>query len=270
MTAADSTSQCVARIEIQGLTQIYLDPRGATFDVLRDIDLAVDEHEFLAIVGPSGCGKSTLLHLIAGFIPVSRGHIVIGGRPVQGPAPDRGIVFQDPALLPWRTVKRNVLLPLEERALADNERDAIAARLIERVGLHGFEDFYPKQLSGGMRQRVAIARTLALDPQVLLMDEPFGALDAQTRIVMQEDLLDIWKEQRKTVLFVTHDVREAVYLADRVAVMTARPGRIKKVLDTRFAKVGDDLVSSREFADMCNDVWNLLREEIPQRRSFVG
>jgi NitT/TauT family transport system ATP-binding protein len=270
MSPSTEAPDGVARIEIHGVTQTYQDPRGVEFDVLAGIDLTVEPHEFLAIVGPSGCGKSTLLHLIAGFIPVTRGRIVIGGRPVEGPGPDRGIVFQDPALLPWRTVKRNVLLPLEERGIPPSHREATALELIRRVGLRGFEDFYPKQLSGGMRQRVAIARTLALDPRVLLMDEPFGALDAQTRIVMQEDLLDIWKEQRKTVLFVTHDVREAVYLADRVAVMTARPGRIKKVVDTRLPKGRDDLVATAEFADLCNDIWTLLRDEIPDRRRFGG
>ncbi len=262
MSSGAAADPATARIEIQEVTQTYRDPRGRAFEVLRNVDLVVEEHEFLAIVGPSGCGKSTLLHLIAGFIPVSQGQIRIGGRPVCRPGPDRGIVFQDPALLPWRTVKGNIMLPLEERGATRESRESIAARLIERVGLRGFADFFPKQLSGGMRQRVAIARTLALDPQVLLMDEPFGALDAQTRILMQEDLLDIWKEQRKTVLFVTHDVREAVYLADRVAVMSSRPGHIKKVVDTRFASGGHELVASREFADMCNEIWSLLRDEL--------
>jgi NitT/TauT family transport system ATP-binding protein len=255
------------RIEVHGLTHVYRDPKGVDFDVLRDIDLVVDEREFLAIVGPSGCGKSTLLHLIAGFISPTCGQILIGSRPVRGPGPDRGIVFQDPALLPWRTVKGNVLLPLEERGVPPKQRQARARRLIDRVGLHGFEDFYPKHLSGGMRQRVAIARTLALDPQVLLMDEPFGALDAQTRIVMQQDLLEIWKDQRKTVVFVTHDVREAVYLADRVAVMSARPGQLKKVVETRIGKADDSLLASQEFTEVCNEIWGLLREEIPERRS---
>jgi NitT/TauT family transport system ATP-binding protein len=166
-------------------------------------------------------------------------------------------------------VKGNILLPLEERGVRREQRESVADRLIDQVGLRGFAGFFPKQLSGGMRQRVAIARTLALDPRVLLMDEPFGALDAQTRIVMQEDLLEIWKDQRKTVLFVTHDVREAVYLADRVAVMSARPGRIKKVVDTRFDVSGEDLLASPQFADMCNEIWSLLRDELadPRRRS---
>jgi NitT/TauT family transport system ATP-binding protein len=266
MSPGAATDRATARIEIQDVSQVYRDPRGAALEALRNVDLVVEEHEFLAIVGPSGCGKSTLLHLIAGFIPVSRGQIRIGGQPISGPGPDRGVVFQDPALLPWRTVKGNVLLPLEERGTPREVREATAAQLIERVGLAGFADFFPKQLSGGMRQRVAIARTLALDPQVLLMDEPFGALDAQTRILMQEDLLDIWKEQRKTVLFVTHDVREAVYLADRVAVMSSRPGHITKVVETKFASVGDELVASRDFADMCNEIWSLLRNELSDRR----
>ena len=253
------------KIEIRGVTQAYRDPRGQTFHALDGVDLAVDANEFLAIVGPSGCGKSTLLHLVAGFIPVTRGEILVDGRPIAGPGPDRGVVFQDPALLPWRTVEGNVLLALEEREVERAQRRRIVARLVEAIGLRGFERFYPKQLSGGMRQRVAIARTLALDPEILLMDEPFAALDSQTRTLMQEDLLGIWKEQRKTVLFVTHDVREAVYLADRVVVMTARPGRIKKVIDTRFDVPDEQVTATREFTETCTEIWALLREEIGPR-----
>jgi NitT/TauT family transport system ATP-binding protein len=228
---------------------------------LDRVSLEVHEHEFLALLGPSGCGKSTLLYLIGGFLPIETGKIVVNGKGVTGPGPDRGIVFQNFALFPWKTVRKNVLYGLERQRLPRQQRELKAQTFIDLVGLTGFEDSYPSHLSGGMKQRVAIARTLAFDPRILLMDEPFGALDAQTRSLMQSELLAIWQKTRKTVIFVTHDVHEAVYLADRVAVMTARPGRIKIIVDTRFDKADPEVHRTKAFVDKVDEVWSLVRDE---------
>ena len=229
---------------------------------LDDVSLAVGDREFVALLGPSGCGKSTLLYLIGGFLPVEEGAIRVDGKAVAGPGPDRGIVFQHFALFPWKTVLQNVLYGLEKQGLAARRSGGCRAReFIELVGLTGFEDSYPAQLSGGMKQRAAIARTLAIDPRILLMDEPFGALDAQTRSLMQAELLRIWQRSRKTVIFVTHDVQEAVYLAERIAVMSARPGRIKEIVEARFDKDDPDIHRSPAFVEMVDHVWNLVRGE---------
>lgn len=253
----------VGTIRATGVSKRYrLDP-NRELTALEGVDLEVPENEFVALVGPSGCGKSTFLYMVAGFLEVSDGQILVDDSPVRGPSPERGIVFQHFALFPWLTVSRNVLYGLEERGVPLEERTRIARELVAAVGLAGFEDTYPKQLSGGMKQRVAIARVLALDPEILLMDEPFGALDAQTRLMMQEELIRIWSQRRKTVLFVTHDVREAVYLADRVAVMTARPGKIKAMIDTRHDRSENAAaqMGSPEFAHSVNQIWELVREE---------
>jgi len=228
---------------------------------LDEVSLAVANREFVALLGPSGCGKSTLLYLIGGFLPVETGAIRIDDKPVEGPGPDRGIVFQHFALFPWKTVRGNILYGLERQGMRKKEREKRALAFIELVGLQGFEDSYPSQLSGGMRQRTAIARTLAFDPKILLMDEPFGALDAQTRALMQGELLRIWQRTPKTVIFVTHDVQEAVYLADRVAVMSARPGRIKTVVDTKFDKNDPGIFKHEAFVDKVDEIWRLVREE---------
>jgi NitT/TauT family transport system ATP-binding protein len=201
--------------------------RGGEVQALAAISAAIKAGEFVAIVGPSGCGKSTLLYMVGGFVPKSSGRILVNDAPVTGPGPDRGPVFQEFALFPWRTALQNILFGLREQNVPKAEALARAQRLIEMVHLKGYEHLYPKELSGGMKQRVAIARTLAYEPAILLMDEPFGALDAQTRTMLQDELLVIWERDTKTVLFVTHAVDEAVYLADRVLVMTAAPGRIK-------------------------------------------
>ena len=222
-----------AQIVITGVSHLYRPPSGRPVLALEDVSLDVGAREFVALLGPSGCGKSTLLYLIGGFFPTETGKILVEGKPVGAPGPDRGIVFQHFALFPWKTVRANILYGLERMGLRRDEREKRAQSFIDLVGLGGFEDSYPSQLSGGMRQRTAIARTLAFDPKILLMDEPFGALDAQTRSLMQSELLSIWQRTPKTVIFVTHDVQEAVYLADRVAVMSARPGRIKAIVDTR-------------------------------------
>lgn len=196
-----------------------------------DVSFDIKGSEFICIVGPSGCGKSTLLRMIAGLEPVSSGDILMGDKKVTSTSSKIGFVFQEYTLFPWRTVEKNVEFGLEIKKLQPAEREKIASKYIDMVGLSKFKDSYPHQLSGGMRQRTAIARTLAVNPEILLMDEPFGALDAQTRNILQEQLLDIWQKEKKKVLFVTHNVDEAVFLADKVIIMTARPGRIKEIVD---------------------------------------
>jgi NitT/TauT family transport system ATP-binding protein len=237
---------------------------------LENVSLGVRPREFLALLGPSGCGKSTLLYLIGGFLPVEAGRIEVEGKPVAAPGPDRGIVFQHFALFPWKTVRANILYGLERQNMPRAAREERAQAFIDLVGLKGFEDSYPSQLSGGMKQRTALARTLAFDPQILLMDEPFGALDAQTRSLMQTELLGIWQRTPKTVIFVTHDVQEAVYLADRVAVMSARPGRIKAIVETRFDKNDPEIFKTRAFVDKVDEIWNLVRIEAIKAQEIRG
>jgi NitT/TauT family transport system ATP-binding protein len=250
-----------AQIVIDGVSHSYRPPRGRPVLALDNLSLAVREREFMALLGPSGCGKSTLLYLIGGFLPVEEGRIRVDGAEVAGPGPDRGVVFQHFALFPWKTVKENVLYGLEKQHLSREERRRRAQAHIELVGLAGFEDSYPSQLSGGMKQRAALARTLAIDPRILLMDEPFGALDAQTRSLMQEELLRIWERSKKTVIFVTHDVQEAVYLAERIAVMSARPGRIKEIVEARLDRGDPGLMKSPRFVELVDHVWSLVRGE---------
>jgi len=249
------------QIAIEGVSHVYRPPRGREVLALDQVSLSVRNREFVALLGPSGCGKSTLLYLLGGFLPVESGAILVDGQPVAGPGPDRGIVFQHFALFPWKTVRGNILYGLERQGMPKEEREKRALDFIELVGLSGFEDSYPSQLSGGMKQRTAIARTLAFDPKILLMDEPFGALDAQTRGLMQRELMLIWQRTPKTVIFVTHDVQEAVFLADRVAVMSARPGRIKTIVDTRFDKQANNIFKEKEFVEKVDEIWNLVREE---------
>jgi NitT/TauT family transport system ATP-binding protein len=251
----------MAQILVDRVTHLYRPPRGRPVLALDGVSLDVRAQEFLALLGPSGCGKSTLLYLIGGFLPTETGSIQVDGKRVAGPGPDRGIVFQHFALFPWKTVRANILYGLERQGMPRAEREARAQAFIDLVGLKGFEDSYPSQLSGGMKQRTALARTLAFDPQILLMDEPFGALDAQTRSLMQAELLGIWQRTRKTVIFVTHDVQEAVYLADRVAVMSARPGQIKTIVETKFDKNAADLFKTKTFIDTVDEIWSLVRTE---------
>jgi NitT/TauT family transport system ATP-binding protein len=215
-------------LEVRGVGRVFPAVRGgAPTRALEPVDLTVAANDFITILGPSGCGKSTLLRIVAGLDRPSEGSVTLDGVPVRGPGPDRGMVFQSYTLFPWLTVADNVAFGLRERKVPARERDAIVRDYLERVGLAGFAGHLPRHLSGGMQQRVAIARALANDPAILLLDEPFGALDNQTRALMQELLLGIWERDRKTVLFVTHDIEEAVFLGSRVVVMTARPGRIK-------------------------------------------
>jgi NitT/TauT family transport system ATP-binding protein len=250
-----------AQIVVDAVSHLYRPARGRAVKALDEVSLEVANREFVALLGPSGCGKSTLLYLIGGFLPVETGSIAVDGNAVAGPGPDRGIVFQHFALFPWKTVRGNILYGLERQGMPKAEREQRAREFIELVGLTGFADSYPAQLSGGMRQRCAIARTLAFDPKILLMDEPFGALDAQTRELMQSELLRIWQRTPKTVIFVTHDVGEAVYLADRVAVMSARPGKIKTIVDTKFDKTDPHVHKSKAFVEKVDELWNLVKVE---------
>ena len=213
-------------LQASGVAKTFPGRGGATV-ALDATDLLVQENDFLTLLGPSGCGKSTLLRMVAGLEEPSAGSILLEGRPVTGPGPERGMVFQSYTLFPWLTVLQNVCFGLREQGLPRPQQEEIAHRFLAKVGLAAFAQHYPRQLSGGMQQRTALARALAAGPRILLMDEPFGALDHQTRELMQELLLGIWEEERKTVLFVTHDIDEAIFMGSRVAVMTARPGRIK-------------------------------------------
>ncbi|MDQ7844724.1 MAG: ABC transporter ATP-binding protein [Armatimonadota bacterium] len=249
-------------LRIRDLSVVFTRRRGGTVTAVEQLSLEVEENEFVSIVGPSGCGKSTLLRVVAGLIRPTGGEVFVDGRPVEGPGADRGMVFQSYTLFPWLTVRGNVEFGLRLRGLPTRASWKIAQRYIELVGLQGFESAYPKELSGGMQQRVAIARALANDPAVLLMDEPFGALDAQTRSIMQELLLEVWERTHKTVLFVTHDIEEAVLLSDRVYVMTARPGRIKAEIAVtlpRPRQVG--VVNTAEFIAVRQRIHTLIREE---------
>lgn len=249
------------QIVVEAVAHTYRPPKGRPVLALDNVSLEVRNREFIALLGPSGCGKSTLLYLIGGFLPIEGGRIAVEGKPVVKPGPDRGIVFQHFALFPWKTVRANVLYGLERTGLPRKERERRADDYISMVGLRGFEDSYPSQLSGGMKQRTAIARTLAIDPKILLMDEPFGALDAQTRSLMQAELIRIWERTPKTVVFVTHDVQEAVLLADRVAVMSARPGQIKAIVDTRFDRSDTGVMKSKAFIEKVDELWDLVRIE---------
>jgi NitT/TauT family transport system ATP-binding protein len=220
-----------AMIEIDHVSQVFQTSGRQNHLALSDISLTIEDGAFVSILGPSGCGKSTLLYIVGGFVNPTQGVAKMKGKAITGPGPDRGPVFQEFALFPWKSVLGNVMYGPRQQGVRSAEAEAQSRALIEMVGLKGFENFYPKELSGGMKQRVALARTLAYHPAVLLMDEPFGALDAHTRTRLQNDLLNIWERDRKTVLFVTHSVDEAVYLSDKVVVMTRAPGRIKQIVD---------------------------------------
>ena len=219
----------MALLEVKGVFKLF-QVNGNQMEALKNINLDIEENEFVCFIGPSGCGKTTLLRIIAGLEEPSSGEILIEGQPIKGPGPERGMVFQEYSLFPWRTVLDNVAFGLELKGISKDERHEKARQYLKMVELERFEERYPHELSGGMKQRVAIARALVNDPIAILMDEPFGALDAQTRNIMQSELLRIWEEEKKTVIFVTHSVDEAIYLADRIVIMSARPGKIKDVI----------------------------------------
>ncbi len=249
-------------ILFDSVSHAYRTEKEKRVPALSAINLAIAEKEFVVLLGPSGCGKSTLLYLLGGFLPIQEGRILAEGKPVAGPGPDRGVVFQNFALFPWKTVRQNIRYGLERLGIPKREQEERTRAMIELVHLAGFEDSFPSRLSGGMRQRVAIARTLAVAPRILLMDEPFGALDAQTREIMQEELLAIMRQSRMTTLFVTHDVREAVTLADRVVVLSARPGRVKEIVPIRLPQdAGPERAASPEFARYVEHLWGLVRDD---------
>jgi NitT/TauT family transport system ATP-binding protein len=246
-------------IQVRGLSRAFA-AAGRSTPALLDVDLDVAEREFVCILGPSGCGKSTLLNLVAGFLRPSAGEIRVNGRPVTGPGADRGVVFQEYVLFPWLTVTGNVEFGLRLSGVPADERRRTVRRYLELVGLAAHAAKYPVQLSGGMKQRVAIARALANNPSIILMDEPFGALDAQTREVLQDELGRIQRVEHKTVLFVTHSIREAVYLADRVVVMTTAPGRIKQVVSIKLPEVRDRFAP--EFTQYESQLTRMVKEEV--------
>ncbi|MDB5500814.1 MAG: nitrate transporter ATP-binding protein [Tardiphaga sp.] len=229
--ALPGVAPAMAMIHIDHVSQRFQTSGRQSHLALSDINLTIEDGAFVSILGPSGCGKSTLLYIVGGFVQPSDGAAKVKGKVITGPGPDRGPVFQEFALFPWKNVLGNVMYGLRQQGVKKTDAEAKSRKLLEMVGLKGYENFYPKELSGGMKQRVAIARTLAYNPAVLLMDEPFGALDAHTRTRLQNDLLTIWERDRKTVLFVTHSVEEAVFLSDKVVVMTRSPGSIKVVVD---------------------------------------
>lgn len=249
------------KLIIDNVSKIFSD-KGQQVTALQNTSFTVSQNEFITILGPSGCGKSTILKIIAGLEEPSSGKVLLDGREIKGPGSDRGMVFQSYTLFPWLTVQQNIEFGLDVAGKSKAERQDIACHYLEKIGLTGFEKAYPSNLSGGMKQRVAIARALANDPQVLLMDEPFGALDAQTRTVMQELLLTVWEESHKTILFVTHDVDEAIFMGDTIYVMTARPGKIKARLEVPLLRSRTyDMKLADSFVNLKKQALELIREE---------
>ena len=236
--------------------------RGGEMIALNGVNLDIHENEFITVVGPSGCGKSTILNIIAGLLEPTSGNVYVDGKKVEGPGPERGVVFQQYALFPWLTVRNNVKFALDMRGIKGAEADAIVDKYLKIVDLEKFANHYPKELSGGMKQRVAIARAYAAEPEVLLMDEPFGALDAQTRAQLQTELLKTWEGEKKTCFFITHDVDEAILLAQRVVIMSARPGRIKRIVDVDIPYPRDQgTKSDPRFMELKAEVWNEVYQE---------
>lgn len=247
-------------IELNGVRKVY----DQDIVAVGDITATIEDGEFVSILGPSGCGKSTLLFMLGGFLEQTSGEITLDGEPVEEPGPDRGMVFQDSVLYPWLTIQDNIEWGMKIQGVPTEERRAKAREFIELIGLEGFEDAYPKSLSGGMKQRAAMARVLVANPDVLLMDEPFGALDAQTREMMQDELLDIWEQTGQTVVFVTHSIEEALYLSDRILVLSSRPSTVTQVVDvtSHFARPrSGETKKSPEFAEIRWDIWNLIKSE---------
>jgi NitT/TauT family transport system ATP-binding protein len=251
------------KLHVDHLSKYFYGRGGEVRQVLDSITLDVAEGEFVCIVGASGCGKTTFIRCVAGLLPPEEGSVKVDGEEVRRPGSKCGFVFQSDGLMPWRTVKQNILFGLEVRGKNSAETDAVAETLVKLVGLTGFGDHYPSELSGGMRQRVNLARALAIDPEVLLMDEPFAALDAQTREIMQRELLKIWTQRKKTVLFITHQIDEAVYLADRVLVFSSRPGRVAADIPITFERPRDlSLKRTPKFLRYVDEVWSLIEKEV--------
>jgi NitT/TauT family transport system ATP-binding protein len=262
---ADRTEREDARIEISGLTKRFLTPGGELFTALRDVTFTVEPGQFCAVVGPTGCGKSTTLSMVSGLDRPSEGSVRVGGREVDGITDGVSFMFQADALLPWKTVLGNVLMGPVFRGVPKQEAHASARDWLRRVGLAGFEDRYPHQLSGGMRKRVAMAAALINEPKILIMDEPFGALDVQTKAIMSTELLTLWEQIRPSVIFITHDLDEAVALADRVVVMTSSPGSVKAVFDIDLPRPRGSVQEIRfqpRFTELQHQIWDTLREEV--------
>ena len=263
-----------AKLAAKGVVIEYWLGRSRTiFTAVDGVDLTVRPGEFLAIVGPSGCGKTTFLNAVDGLQPISAGTLTLDGQAITRPGPDRAMVFQQPGLLPWRTVLGNVMFGIEAQKTMGDDAVARARQQIDLVGLHGFEDAYPLELSGGMQQRVNLARALLTDPEMLLLDEPFAALDAQTRETMQLELLKIWSKTKKTALFITHDIKEAIYLADRVIVFTRRPGRVKNVVEIDLPRPRDLRIKrDPTFLRYEDQIWESIQEElaVPAERLVAG
>ncbi|MBM7619717.1 NitT/TauT family transport system ATP-binding protein/sulfonate transport system ATP-binding protein [Bacillus tianshenii] len=261
MTSTHTTQLWTPKLEIKEVGKTFKTKSGET-SALEKTSFSINEGEFVTILGPSGCGKSTVLRIVGGLEEATTGEVLLDGKAIQGPGPDRGMVFQSYTLYPWLTVKENISFGLKLKGSSQKEQDDVARHYLQLIGLEGFENHYPIQLSGGMKQRVAIARSLANDPEILLMDEPFGALDAQTRNIMQEVLLKAWEESKKTILFITHDVDESIFLADSVYVMTARPGRLKKKIPITLERPRQfSIKGTTEFANYKQELLELIREE---------
>jgi NitT/TauT family transport system ATP-binding protein len=256
-------------IRFENVGRVYGN-QGSGFTALKDVSLEIADKEFVAVVGPSGCGKTTCLRFVAGFDFPTSGRVTVDGREVRAPGPDRAVVFQQFGLMPWKTVRANIELGLRNKGMPRDEREPLIKRVLSLMNLTKYADAFPHQLSGGMQQRVSIARAYVLEPEVLLMDEPFGALDAQTRVVMQEELVRLARINPRTVLFITHAVEEAVYLADRVAVMTRQPGQIKELIDVKSIRKSEkwdshekieDVMDLESFVHLRTHIWRSLREE---------
>ena len=256
----------LTKLKIDNIYKEY-DTRNGKTIALNGVNLDIKENEFICVVGPSGCGKSTLLNIIAGLLEPTSGSVFLDGKKIEGTGVERGVVFQGYALFPWRTVLQNVMFGLEIKKIPKAQAEEIARKYIKAVGLEGFEHSFPKELSGGMRQRVAIARAYAVNPEVLLLDEPFGALDAQTRVQLQTELLNTWQNEKKTCFFITHDVDEAIILAQRVIIMSARPGRIKKIVDIDIPYPRTQATKTEpRFLELKTEIWNEVYQEFLEVR----
>jgi ABC-type nitrate/sulfonate/bicarbonate transport system ATPase subunit len=263
----------MAKLEARNVDVEYFVPRAKRrLSALKDVNLDIEQGQFVSIVGPSGCGKTTFLNAVDGLLPIKRGRITLDGRDIRGPGRDRAMVFQSPSLLPWRTVTDNIFFGLElQGRRKDDKSKATVADLIRLTGLQGFEHSYPSELSGGMQQRVNLARALAVDPEVLLLDEPFAALDAQTREFMQFELLKIWSAARKTAIFITHQIDEAIYLSDRVVVFTARPGTVRTMVDVDLPRPRELRIKrDSRFVGYVDQIWSLIEEEGRRQGQFTA
>jgi NitT/TauT family transport system ATP-binding protein len=270
MVDVSSHNNHLSKIRAENLSKNFSGRSGQeNIQVLYEINLNINDGEFVSILGPSGCGKSTLLYIIAGFVAPSKGKVLKDNIPIVGPGPDKGVIFQEYVLFPWLTVAKNIEFGLKVQNVPFEKRETVVNKYMEMMRLTRFRDAYIYELSGGMKQRVAIARTLAYEPDIILMDEPLGSLDAQTRELLQEEILQIWERTKKTIIFVTHSIEEAIFLSTRIVIMTARPGTIKEVLDLGdFFDEGKKMKSSIKFNQLREQIWNLIKDEV--RKAQMG